>query len=248
MKSMNLPSSFLSKTLSGVVGLGVVINPLLAVQANPVTFVPPNGDKPQDSQGGASRDGGRCPEDDKNAAPYLTPVIPKNAQRLTLKARPTVWVYVPPTTARKAFFSLQDQQNKHHYQTFLPLEKKGGILKIKLPSDAPALTVGTDYKWSFVLICEDMILPDSPTVTGTVRRIPGNSNEMAGKPSLEKAAMLGKAGIWYDMAETMVDMGAGRTSNAQLSQNWSAILRSVDLDAITTKPIIVGNSVSTLSK
>ncbi len=245
---MNLSSSLFSKTLSGVIGLAVVINPLLAVQANTVTFVPPDGDKPQDSQGGASRDGGRCPEDDKNAAPYLTPVIPQNAQRLTLKARPTVLVYVPQTTASKAFLSLQDQQNKQHYQTFLPLEKKGGILKIQLSSDAPALTVGTDYRWSFVLICEDNLLPDSPTVTGTIRRISGNNNEIAGQPSLEKAAMLGKAGIWYDMAETMVDLGAGRSGNSQLSQNWSAILRSVDLDAITTKPIIVGNSVSTLSK
>ncbi|MDJ0730103.1 MAG: DUF928 domain-containing protein [Crocosphaera sp.] len=249
MKRQALQSSL----VLGVLSSTMFLNPLAMVQAQPsqgelfarnVTFVPPNGDRPKDSQGGASRDDGKCPQDDKALNPYLTAVVPANVQRLTLQSQPSIFVYIPQTTAKKAFFSLQDHKNGQHYQTFLPLEKKGGIVKVDLPADAPSLVVGNDYQWSFVMLCGDKLLPDDPAVTGTIRRVnPGENvtsqlKDWQQNPSLEKADLLGKAGLWYDMLTVLMALKREQPNNVQLNSIWSNVLQASNLDSIATKPII----------
>ncbi|MGK7929957.1 MAG: DUF928 domain-containing protein [Microcystaceae cyanobacterium] len=237
----------------GVLSTTMFINPLAVVQAKPsqgqlvasnVTFVPPRGDRPKDSQGGASRDRGKCPGDDQNLNPYLTAVVPPNVQRLTAQPQASVFVYIPQTTAKKAFISFEDDKNQHHYQTFLPLNEKGGIVKISLPAEAPPLVVGTEYKWSFVMMCGDKLLPDSPTVTGTIRRVTSTQNlalqskNWQQNPSLEQANLLGKEGLWYDMLAVLMAMKTNDPNNAQLNDVWSTVLSSSNLGNIASQPII----------
>ncbi|MDJ0507744.1 MAG: DUF928 domain-containing protein [Crocosphaera sp.] len=244
-----LQTSFVFSLLSTT----LFLNPLAVVQANAtqgelfasnVTFVPPSGDRPKDSQGGASRDGGKCPGDDKNLNPYLTAVVPPNVQRLTMQPQASLFVYIPQTTAKKAFVSLQDDKNQHHYQTFLSLNNKGGIVKISLPAEAPPLAVGTEYKWSFAIICGDKLLPDSPTVTGTIRRVNPTQNlttqlnNWQQNPSLEQANLLGNEGLWYDMLAVLMAMKTKDPHNAQLNRIWSTVLNSGNLGDIASQPII----------
>lgn len=237
----------------GLLSSTLFLNPLAVVQAKPsqsqllasnVTFVPPSGDRPKDSQGGASRDGGKCPGDDKNLNPYLTAVIPANVQRLTTQSQASLFVYIPQTTAKKAFISLQDDKNQHLYQTFLPLDKKGGIVKISLPVEAPPLAVGTEYKWSFAMICGDKLLPDSPAVTGTIRRVNPTQNltiqlnNWQQNPSLEQANLLGNKGLWYDMLTVLMAMKTKDANNPQLNRVWSTVLKASNLGNIASQPII----------
>ncbi|HAC63113.1 MAG TPA: hypothetical protein DCF68_06120 [Cyanothece sp. UBA12306] len=253
MKSSMFQSSSVLTTICGVLSAGMLLSSLSPVQAKPfvngellannVTFVPPDGDQPRDTQGGASR-GGKCPKDDQSLNPYLTPVIPANAQRLTSQPQAKIFVYIPQTAAKKAFVSLKDDKNQHHYQTFLPLEKKGGIVQISLPDDAPDLSVGTEYKWSFAIVCGDRLLPDDPTVTGTIRRInldqklTNQVKNLGENPSLEQADLLGKSGLWYDMLTVLVSLKTEQPNNLQLDNIWSNILKLSNLEKIATQPII----------
>lgn len=247
------PQTLKSALVFGVLSSTLFLNPLAVVQAQPsqgellasnVTFVPPNGDRPKDSQGGASRDDGKCPQDDKAVNPYLTAVVPANVQRLTVQSQPSIFVYIPETTAQKAFFSLKDNKNGQHYQTFLPLDKKGGIVKVNLPADAPSLVVGNDYQWSFVMLCGDKLLPDDPAVSGTIRRVNSGENvtgslkDWQQNPSLETADLLGKAGLWYDMLTVLMALKVEQPNNVQLSSIWSNVLKASNLDNIATQPII----------
>jgi hypothetical protein len=206
-----------------------------------ITFVPPQGDRPMDSAGGASRDAGRCPQDSQNLTPYVTPVIPANVQRLTSQARPTLFVYVPQTTASKAFLSVQGEKNQQHYQTFVSLQQKGGVVGFSLPDDAPPLTVGITYKWSFVLMCNNKLLPDSPTVTGTIKRIelePSLNSQLSQKTPLDKASLLGAAGLWYDTLEIIADLRKAQPNDQNVEILWQNLLTSVELEEIATQPLI----------
>jgi hypothetical protein len=206
-----------------------------------VSFEPPNGDRPRDTAGGASRDGGRCPQDPKNVQPYITAILPTNSYGLTVASHPTFFVYLPPTAAQKAFFSIRDESDRDHYQTFLPLQQKSGVMAIQLPADAPPLEMGKTYKWSFAIACDSSLRPDSPLVEGQIQRVEMNSalnNQLEKATALEKAALYGKAGIWYETLSILSDLRRNQPENADIAANWADLLKSVELDAIATQPLI----------
>lgn len=63
----------------------------------------------------------------------VTPLIPTTNQGLTVVGRPTFFVYVPQTSAKKVFFSLQDEDTTDHYQTTFLLPNKPGVSSFRLP-------------------------------------------------------------------------------------------------------------------
>src|SRR5919199_2160707 len=83
-------------------------------QINAQLPLPPK--NPDDTRGGGTRDGGRCPQDAMTSQ-SLTALSPVPEPGLTLAERPTFLAYVPQTTAQRAEFSLFDQNNKGIYQT-----------------------------------------------------------------------------------------------------------------------------------
>jgi hypothetical protein len=208
-----------------------------------ITFEPPDEDRPKDSAGGASRNGGKCPQDPKNVEPYVTPLLPVNRYGLTVESHPTFFVYLPPTTAQKAFLSIrdEDERDRYHYQTFVPLMQKSGVMGLKLPADAPPLEIGKTYKWSFVMMCDNRLEPDSPLVEGKIQRIEMNSamsGQLEGATALERAALYAKAGIWHETLTTLAEIKRSQPENSEIIGIWEDLLRSVELDAITTQPLI----------
>jgi len=206
-----------------------------------ITFEPPDRDRPKDSAGGASRDGGKCPQDLQSSEPYVTPLLPVNRYGLTVESHPTFFVYLPPTDAQKAFFSIRDENDSDFYQTFVSLPKKSGVLKIKLPADAPSLEKDKAYTWSFVLMCDNVLRPDSPLVEGQIERTEMNAASIAQLEKatpLERAAFYGKAGIWYETLATIADARHSEPENADLEGIWQDLLRSVELEAIATQPLL----------
>lgn len=205
-----------------------------------VTFQPPGEDRPRETAGGASR-GEQCPQD-TNVNPYITPLIPAgNTRLLTATARPTFFVYVPQTSAQKAFFSLQDEQHNNYYQSFLTLDRQSGIASISLPADAPALEVGKPYRWYFVLMCDNILKPDSPLVEGHIQRIePALAliSRLEEATPLERAALYGEAGIWYDTLATLAQLRRSNPNQLTLATNWEELLKSVGLEAIASQPFV----------
>ncbi len=218
-----------------------------------VTFDPPGDSKPDDSAGGASRDGGRCADDPKTAGPALTSLIPVTNRGLTVATHPTFFVYVPATSATEGFLSIEDENNpQQQYQTNIPLTGQAGVIGVPLPDNAPVLEVGKTYKWSFVIKCGGVLRPDSPLVEGKVQRVEVSdlprvegqiqrveAADLSNQSPLERASVYGKKGIWYDTLANLAIARRDRPDDASLKDAWTQLLqsKSVGLDAIATQPL-----------
>ncbi|MBD2436314.1 DUF928 domain-containing protein [Nostoc sp. FACHB-110] len=229
-------------SLPTLLTLGAATFSLLMLAATPiwaqVTFNPPKDLAPKKSTGGASRDASICSADisTSNAA-SVTPLLPKTNIGLTLTQRPTVLVYVPQTKAKKAMFTLQDEQGKQYYQTTFPVPRQHGVMAVKLPSSVPALTTGKNYQWSLVMICTQELEPDSPWVSGWIRRVE-SQRSLNNQASLAVATKLARMGIWYDSLATLAELKRKQPNNPSVSASWQELLKSVDLNAIANEPLI----------
>lgn len=205
-----------------------------------VTFQPPGEEILEQSQGGASRDSGYCSNDSLSAAQSISPLMPiKTQQGMTVSERPTFFLYVPPTSAEEIFFILKDKNEDFYYQETLSIPENGGIITVQLSEDAPALEVNKNYQWTFVLACEMPPRPDSPSISGWVKRVEPSSvgiTQIDSTPSLEMAEIYGSAGIWFDTLATLAQLREQQPE--QYAATWEEFLTSVGLEAIATKPLI----------
>lgn len=202
-----------------------------------VPFDPQGRGKPDDTVGGGSR-GGKCSQD-VPTSPSITPLIPASSQGLTVAERPTFFVYLPQTSARKAFFSLKDEKENYYYQATLPLPKTPGIISFKLPSDAPALESGKDYQWSFVIICGEKLAVDDPRVEGQIQRVEINlapKSQIAN--SLRPEGANGANDFWYDNVAKIAELRRSQPANSTLISTWETLLKSAGLERIATQPLV----------
>lgn len=212
-----------------------------------VKFDPPGPGKPKETAGGASR-GNSCAQEHVGTVRELsalggcvTPLMPVNQEGLTVTERPTFLVYVPETSAKQVFFRLVDESKTYQYQKKIALPGKGGIVSFKLPEDAPALEVGKNYQWTFILIGEQGLRPDSPGVQGEIRRVelnPTLNSQLQQVSPIERAALYGKEGIWYETVGTLAELRRSQPLDAALADNWKQLLSSVGLEAIAAQPIV----------
>ena len=211
-----------------------------------LVFIPPKDAQPKHTTGGASRNQGKCSQDSGITGPYLTAVTPFQNKALTTQARPTLLVYLPNTSAQKAFFSISEvtskgQNQDYHYQTFLPIEKKSGVMQFTLPEDAPKLEIGKTYKWSFAIVCNTRLKPDSPGVEGIIERVSVNNDfvqQLKTATPLEKAVLYGQGGLWYDSVASFAQ--AYHTDPNNLVSIWQDLLSSetVGLEELTSEPLL----------
>jgi Domain of Unknown Function (DUF928) len=203
-----------------------------------ITFNPPKEKAPKNSSGGASRDASTCGSDmAATTKASVTPLLPKNNIGLTIAEHPTVLVYIPETNAKKALFSLQDEQTKQYYQTTLPLPKKQGVMEVKIPNSVAALKTGKNYQWSLVIICTEELEPDSPWISGWIRRVEANSS-LNNQPTLKLVSQLAQMGIWYDSLSTLAQLKRSQPNNPTVATSWQELLNSVELNAIANEPLI----------
>lgn len=218
-----------------------------------VTFKPPGETAPTESTGGGTR-GGVGFEPPGDAAPEnttgggtrgdepteLMALIPQTKVGRTVAGRPTFFVYVPPQSVKKVFFSVQDEQRNHHYQTVLEVSDLGGVVSVTLPEDAPELEIGKNYLWFFAPIAPGEILrPDNYGVTGWVKRVQSSPqmSQMSSLTPLERATLYADSGIWYDTLTQLVSGMLVQPTNATLVTEWKDLLEQVGLEAIATVPV-----------
>lgn len=212
------------------------ITPGMAV----VTFKPPGAQAPGRSSGGASRDGSNCGFANVASAGAVTPLMPKTNIGFTVVERPTIFVYVPKTSAKKAYFSLQDQDTNLHYQTTIKLPNNQGVVEIKLPNSADALSYNKNYKWSLAMVCSEDLEPDSPWVSGWIRRVEPNRSlaKYQSTASLELVSLLAVEGIWYDSLSTLAQLRRAQPDNQALTTSWQQLLKAVGLEEIATAQLV----------
>ena len=168
----------------------------------------------------------------------LTALLPTTRYGRTVAARPTFFVYVPPTSAKEVFFSLQDERRNQHYQTILKISGKGGIVSFTLPEDAPELEIGKNYVWFFAPIQPGGILqPDNYGAIGWIRRVESQTSQNATPTPLERATEYAQQGIWYDTLAILAAAKLAQPGNETLASEWKDLLKEGGLEAIANQPI-----------
>lgn len=203
---------------------------LTTTPAQAVFFNPPGNQIPS-SIGGNSRRGG-CAIDEvatlsstsstsSTAASEqlvaMLPIVPDPSRvvALTTQASTSLWVYLPPTRAQNAEFSLFDNvTNRFVYSGRFAIEATGIYQinlsdRIEIKADQP--TDPQDYTWFIDLVCE----PNNPAAnlsyTGTLKRVTPNSLGDDLEPfldqavdNLDRAKVYGNNGLWLDMVAAIV--------------------------------------------
>ncbi|AOY80956.1 DUF928 domain-containing protein [Moorena producens JHB] len=197
-----------------------------------IQFPPvPERGKPIRTAGGGSRsysctDNGDIP---------LTAIVPANNLVKTVAANPTLFWYVPKTTATVAEFVLIDDQDQEVYLTSVSLDNTNGIVQLSLPKTVP-LTMGKEYKWFFVLVCNPQERSRDQWVKGILQRTE-LSPELAlnleqEQNTLEQAKLYADALIWQETVTTVAQL---RDSQPQA---WVDLIKSVGLEAIANKAFV----------
>ncbi|HIK26610.1 MAG: DUF928 domain-containing protein [Oscillatoriaceae bacterium SKW80] len=197
-----------------------------------VQFAPPGDAAPVNTANGGTRE---------EAVSKLVALIPQTQIGRTVAARPTFLVYVPATASKEVFFSLQDENRNHLYQTTLKISGGGGIVQVTVPKDAPELEIGKNYAWFFALIEPgDILRPDSHGVSGWVKRVeaPKNITQISSLKPIELAALYASSGIWYDTLTLLSAAKSAEPENVTLANEWKKLLQQVGLEAIATQPIV----------
>uniref|UniRef100_A0A832M2B9 DUF928 domain-containing protein n=1 Tax=Oscillatoriales cyanobacterium SpSt-402 TaxID=2282168 RepID=A0A832M2B9_9CYAN len=219
-------------------------------------FEPPVGqDAPSTSRGGGRRTDELCPKDryktQKTQNPVerkpramverATPLLPTNRWGLTVSERPTFLLYVPKTSAKSMEFSLEDDKGEVNFQMNLPVPESPGIVRINLPTHAPALEIGREYSWRVAFACQTNIpAPEDPLVQGIVRRVRSNSVDFP-RPektlTLETIKQYAKAGIWYDASAGLAILKYSNPKDPTIQATWQNLLVDVQLEALSSAPL-----------
>jgi Domain of Unknown Function (DUF928) len=207
-----------------------------------VVFNPPKGGAPLRTRSGASR-GDVCFQPGVSSGEQFMAIAPTSTEGLTASSHPTFFVYLPPTSAKQAIFSLRDEESKVVYQMPISLQNvQHRMLSVQLPKTAPGLAVGVRYRWMVAVLCSEKLEPSSPIASSWVRRInlPAPlSKEFRSQSSLEQAAFYGAQGLWYDMIAALVHQRQLHPNDAELESNWQEILTTVGLDEIAKASVSV---------
>jgi len=211
-----------------------------------ILFKPPTDEEPPPTRGAGSRNDRLCSQDalashsSASTQPLaLTALVPPNQSNLTWVERPTVWVYVPETSARQIVLSVREESGQPHSQRFVEITGEAGIVGISMGEDAPPLEVGKVYQWAVVMICGDRPNPNDPFVTAWIRRAELTESLNDSLSALEKAAEYAKFGIWYDALTVLAEERRSRPTDPALAKIWADFLAqpSVGLEAIADEPL-----------
>ncbi|MBD1893197.1 DUF928 domain-containing protein [Coleofasciculus sp. FACHB-129] len=218
---------------------------------NPITqvlFKPSGTGPPPNTRGAGSRNDRHCPQDaptnpgSSATEPLaLTALVPNNQEGLTWVEHPTVWVYLPETSARQMVLSVREENSQPHSQRFLPITGESGIVGIPLDENVPPLETDKSYQWAVVLVCGDRPSPNDPFVTAWVRRVVPSGKMNNPQKALERAAWYGEQGLWYDALTALAEARrSAKRCCASLSQLVDPAFTKIWADFLTQPSVGLG--------
>jgi hypothetical protein len=203
---------------------------------------------PQQASGGASRLGtyNLNPSAVGSTGPAaLIGLMPENYYGTTVSERPTIMVYFPASNAEEAVFSIKDEAGNMHHHMTIPVVGKFGVIAVKLPANAIALTVGKNYQWFLALKVNGKLSPSTPYVDGWIQRIHPSAElvtAMQQQDPLKQIEALGKNGVWYDCVAALAALHLSQPNNPTIIKQWEELLSSVSLKEIVTAPLVAQES------
>lgn len=233
-----------NSTFSQTVGedTNQVPQPYIAEDLHPepkVLFKPTGTGEPPTTRGAGSRNDRACSQDNITQPLTLTALVPSDNFGLTWSERPTLWVYLPKTSARQIVLSIREDNSRSHSQRFLSITGEAGILGIQLDQNAPVLAVGKSYQWAVVLVCGDRPSPNDPFVTAWIQRVVPGAVFSQQQSTVERAARYGEQGVWYDALSALVEARRSHPNDSTLTKIWTDFLAqpNVGLEAIANEPL-----------
>ena len=222
-----------NRVLSGVqVGLSAVLGLCLTAPIAVAEYVPPRDRSyPQEPTASTGRRGGCAAESDLD----LTAIAPHSYVGQTVSAYPTLSWYVPNTasfpmevrlyeydretvedwdTAQAQIGSVDRQldfprgYDKGALVYSETLQSAPGIMSWSMPQEQPGLTVGQDYVWEVILICNANSPSSDHAIEALIEVVerPAELEEMltTATASSERADLYGQSGLWYDAWQEFV--------------------------------------------
>lgn len=200
-------------------------------QPLPVSLEFPAGPRrsaPRSTAGGGIR-GNLHPCTAKDETPF-TALQPADQLSTTTLGNPTLFVYVPPSTATKAQLTLNTPTGEKVYETEVALPSQTGIMQLPLPATI-ALETGTTYRWRLVMLCGS----EEEMVRGRIERVelgPEVKSAIAAAQGLKKAELYAQSEVWLDTLMTLA------ADYPQHQRDWRELLTSVGLEAIAAQPLL----------
>ncbi|MEH1936618.1 MAG: DUF928 domain-containing protein [Nostoc sp.] len=161
----------------------------------------------------------------------------------TTEERPSWFFYVPYTKdyPYAVEFVLQDQDSNEIYQKAIALPDKPGVIRVSLPSTAPALAVDKQYHWFFTINCDKEENSPPTFVQGVIQRVelnPATVKELQTTEPLKRYAIYAQNGIWYEALTILAQLRQKNPQDAALQAEWRNLLSSIRLDDIAAEPIL----------
>ncbi len=171
-----------------------------SANASPITYVPPNRGRPQQTQGTGSR-GCEALNDDKNSPIEITLVAPRDHTAYTVSERPVFYWVAGHTVNRPVEFTLVEEGNPNpiYVQEFERLE--AGMNHVEINSEQ-GLEVGKTYRWTVSVICNARRRSADVFAQGWIERVPVSEElqaqlDQATGPE-DMAQVYGESSIWFD--------------------------------------------------
>jgi hypothetical protein len=185
----------------------------------------------------------------------LVAIVPKSNIVLTTSGNPSLFFYVPQTSAPQIQMVVQDQDNNQKFvkQTYTP-SGKGGIVSI--PLTATTLEVGKEYHWFFSVICNPKERSMDKVVNGSIKRInpePQLLTKLKDATPKERVNIYAASGIWGDSLANLAQLLSSSPNDPDLKADWKELLTAegVNLDkesaGLVNEPLLPQNEATKLN-
>jgi Domain of Unknown Function (DUF928) len=172
----------------------------------------------------------------------LTALIPESQLGLTTVADPTLFFYIPQTSAPELELIVQNENEQEIFKQKYKPNNKAGIISLHLPVNS--LAINKQYKWKLSLICNPADKSQNKFVAGLIQRVlpdPQLARKLQQVTKQERAALYAEAGIWQDTLATLAQMRYLVPNNQELATEWSGLItgKGVGLnEQIAQQPLI----------
>ncbi|MDZ8082920.1 MAG: DUF928 domain-containing protein [Nostoc sp. DcaGUA01] len=186
------------------------------------------------------------------ATPDLTALVPfteeadgvVNVWSQTTLERPSWFFYVPYTkdVANVVEFVLQDGDSNQVYKEAIAIPDKPGVIRVSLPSTAPALALNKEYRWFFSINCDKGKNAPWTYVEGVIERVGLNQStlkELENADPLKRYTIYAQKGLWYEAIAILAQLRQKNSKDAALQAQWQNLLASIRLDDVAKKPLLL---------
>jgi hypothetical protein len=166
-------------------------------------------------------------EDDQAAPSYLT-----------ASAHPTFLINVPEMPNASGVVYMEDpasgNRNPQLYKATFDLTDTAGIVGIEMPSEAPALEVGSSYRWRVVINCSPDEGEENTVVFsgGEVQRVANTEGTVDDQLEFYLAE-----GIWQETAEILA-VNRYNQASATANEEWAFLMAESGIPQYATTPIV----------